>query len=45
MSQNDAVQDLIAAGMAWHRGILDRRREMAERPFGTIKREMYEKRS
>jgi hypothetical protein len=38
--ENEAVLDRMQAWLAQHPGILDRRREAVERPFGTIKQWM-----
>ena len=38
--ENEAVLDRMQAWLAQHPGILDRRREAVEHPFGTIKQWM-----
>ena len=40
--ENEAVLDRMAARLAQRPGILDRRRESVEHPFGTIKQWMYQ---
>ena len=40
--ENEAVLDRMAARLAQRPGILDRRRETVEHPFGTIKQWMYQ---
>jgi transposase len=40
--ENEAVLDRMAARLAQRPGILDRRRETLEHPFGTIKQRMYQ---
>jgi transposase len=40
--ENEAVLDRMQARLAQHPGILDRRRETVEHPFGTIKQWMYQ---
>lgn len=40
--ENEAVLDRMAARLARRPGILDRRRESVEHPFGTIKQWMYQ---
>jgi hypothetical protein len=40
--ENEAVLDRMAARLAQRPGILDRRREAVEHPFGTIKQWMYQ---
>ena len=40
--ENEAVLDRMAARLAQRLGILDRRRESVEHPFGTIKQWMYQ---
>jgi hypothetical protein len=40
--ENEAVLDRVAARLAQRPGILDRRREAVEHPFGTIKQWMYQ---
>jgi hypothetical protein len=40
--ENEAVLDRMAARLAKKSGVLDRRRETVEHPFGTIKQWMYQ---
>ncbi len=40
--ENEAVLERMAARLAQRPGILDRRRELVEHPFGTIKQWMYQ---
>ena len=40
--ENEAVLDRMQARLAKHPGVLDRRRETVEHPFGTIKQWMYQ---
>ena len=40
--ENEAVLDRMQARLAWRPGILERRRETVEHPFGTIKQWMYQ---
>ncbi|PYE93275.1 DDE family transposase [Rhizobium sp. PP-F2F-G38] len=40
--KNEAVLDRMAIRLAARPGILDRRRESVEHPFGTIKQWMYQ---
>jgi hypothetical protein len=40
--ENEAVLDRMQARLAKHPGVLDKRRETVEHPFGTIKQWMYQ---